>query len=208
MSNFIKALRISLIMLLICGLIYPLTMTGISKLLFPKQSNGSLIESNGKKVGSILIGQNFTDNRYFHGRVSANNYNTYTKEDEKPVNEGEIRYTGVSSGSTNLSPSNPVLVERVKKDMDELLKNNPGISNENVPTDILTSSASGLDPHISPEAARIQIPAVSIATGISETDLKGIVDSCTEVRTFGVFGEPRVNVLLANLEIQKRIEAR
>jgi K+-transporting ATPase ATPase C chain len=205
MNNFIKALRISLVMILICGFIYPLAMTGISQLIFPKQSNGSIIEYNGKKLGSELLGQSFSDNRYFHGRVSAYNYNTYTTEDTKPNENGKTTYAGVSSGSANLAPSNPKLVERVNKDMEEFIKTHPDIRKENIPTDLVTSSGSGLDPHISVESAKIQIPTISRASGIDETELNRIVDNCTEDRTFWVFGEPRVNFLKANMEIQKRL---
>jgi potassium-transporting ATPase KdpC subunit len=191
------------VLLLICGIIYPLGMTGISQLLFHKQANGSIIEYNGKPVGSELLGQAFYDTRFFHGRVSAYNYNTYTKKDTIPDKTGKTVYTGVSSGSANLAPSNPALVERVKKDINEFLKAHPEVKKEDIPIDLLTSSGSGLDPDISPEAAKIQIPAISKATGISQADLDKVIADNTEVRTLGVFGEPRVNILKENLEIAK-----
>ena len=201
MKTFIKAIKVSLVLLLICGIIYPLGMTGISQLLFHKQANGSIIAYNGKAVGSELLGQAFSDTRFFHGRVSAYNYNTYKEEDTKQDKNGKTAYAGVGSGSANLAASNPALVERVKKDIDAFLKANPGIRKEEIPTDLLTSSGSGLDPNVSPEAAKIQIPAISKATGISQADLDKVVADNTEGRTLGVFGEPRVNILKANLEI-------
>ena len=192
MKLFFRALRVSLILLLICGVIYPLGMTAVSQLLFNKQANGSIIEYNGKPVGSELLGQAFTDIRFFHGRVSAYNYNTYTDK---------AAYKGVGSGSANLAPSNPALVQRVKKDIQAFLLTHPGVKKEDIPTDLLTSSGSGLDPHISPKAADIQIPAISKATGISIAELEKVVKDNTEGRTLGIFGEPRVNILKANLEI-------
>jgi K+-transporting ATPase ATPase C chain len=206
MKNFWSALRISLVFLIICGLLYPLAMTGLAKLIFPKQARGSIVNYNGKPVGSELIGQAFTDMRFFHGRVSAVNYNTYTKADTIPDKNGKTAYSGVASGSANLAPSNPALVERVKMDMEEFLKTHPGVKREDIPTDLLTSSGSGLDPHISPAAARIQIPAISQASGLSTGDLEALVTKYTEGRLWGIFGEPRFNILKANLEIAKRLK--
>lgn len=196
-----KSIFISITFMILCGLIYPLLMTGISQLIFNKQANGSMIVADGKEVGSELIGQNFTDPRFFRGRVSSVNYNTYTDEDTQPDESGKAAYAGVGSGSANLAPSNDDLKERVEKDIDDFLAANPGVKKEDIPTDLLTSSGSGLDPDISPKAAEIQIPAVSKASGISETDLHKIVDKYTEDRSLGVFGEPRVNVLKINIEI-------
>ncbi len=206
MKIFIRALSVSVVLLVLCGFIYPLAMTGVSQLLFHRQANGSIIVENGQVVGSELLGQNFTDKRFFHGRVSAISYNTYKPEDKTPDDNGKAAYSGVSSGSANLAPSNPALAERVKKDIAEFLKANPEVRKEDIPADLLTSSGSGLDPNISPQAANIQIPAVSKATGISREVLEEILEKCTENRTFGIFGEPRVNVLKANLEIAKRIK--
>lgn len=205
MKTFIRALTVTAVLFILCGLIYPLAMTGISQLFIKKQANGSIIMSNGQAVGSELLGQNFTDNRFFHGRVSAVNYNTYKPEDKTPDEEGKKSYNGVSSGSANLAPSNPSLAKRVKEDMDAFLKANPGVKKDDIPTDFLTSSGSGLDPDISPQAAKLQIPAIAKATGLSAKDLEEIVKKCTEGRTLGIFGEPRVNVLKANIEISNRI---
>ena len=206
MKMLLKAITVSLALLLICGIIYPLAMTGISQLMFHKQANGSIIEYKGKPVGSELLGQAFSDPRFFHGRVSAYNYNTYKLADTKPDKNGKIAYTGVGSGSANLAPSNPALVDRVKKDINTFLKAHPGVKKENIPTDLLTSSGSGLDPHISPQSAEIQIPAVSEATRISILELEKIVKKYTEGRQLGIFGEPRVNILKVNLEIANRIK--
>jgi potassium-transporting ATPase KdpC subunit len=206
MKTFLRSISISLVFLLVCGFIYPLCITGISQLFFNKQANGSIIEYNGKAVGSELLGQAFTDTRFFHGRVSANNYNTYKDTDKKPDKNGKSVYTGLTSGSANLAPSNLALVERVKKDIDEFLKDHPGVKKEDIPTDLLTSSGSGLDPDISPESAKIQIPEISKATGISQSDLGKIVEDNTEGRALGLFGEPRVNVLKANLDIAQKLK--
>jgi len=196
-----KSVLLSVVLLVLCGLIYPLAMTGISQVLFNKKANGSIISVDGREVGSELIGQSFTDKRFFRGRVSSSNYNTYTKADVIADSEGNTSYTGVTSGSANLGPSNPALMDRVKKDMAEFLKNHPELKAEDVPTDLLTSSASGLDPNISPESAKVQISAVSKATNISSSDLSNIIAKNTQGRTLGIFGEPRVNVLKVNLEI-------
>ena len=200
MKTIKKAILISTVLMVLCGIIYPLVLTGISQLVLNKKANGSMIVAGGKEVGSELIGQNFTDPRFFRGRVSALNYNTYTKED--------TAYSGVGSGSQNLAPSNSALQERVNKDMEDFLNSHPGVKKEDVPTDLLTSSASGLDPDISPEAAKIQITAVSKASGISESELQKIVDKYTEGKSFGIFGEPRVNVLKVNLEINSILMAK
>lgn len=206
MKIFLRAITLTLVLFILCGFIYPLTMTGVSQLLFHKQANGSIVEYNGQAAGSELLGQKFTDLRYFHGRVSAVNYNTYKREDKIPDKNGKTAYSGVSSGSANLAPSNPALVERVKKDINEFLKANPGVRKEDIPTDLLTSSGSGLDPNISPKAAEIQVPAISKATGISIDNLNAIVGKYTTGRTFGIFGEPRFNVLKANIEIADKLK--
>lgn len=206
MKTLLRALTVSIVLLILCGFIFPLGMTGISQVLFPRQANGSLVQQNGTKVGSALLGQNFTDPRFFHGRVSAYQYNTYREEDTVPGKDGKTAYAGVSSGSANLAPSNPALIERVEKDIAAFLEAHPEINKEDIPTDLLTSSGSGLDPHISPQAAKIQIPAISKATGISTADLEKIVKKYTEDRQWGIFGEPRVNVLKVNMEIAEKLK--
>jgi K+-transporting ATPase ATPase C chain len=196
-----RSVMLTVVLMILCGIIYPLAMTGISQVVFSKKANGSMIVVNGKEVGSELIGQNFTDPRFFRGRVSSVNYNTYTEADTKPDKDGKVNYGGVGSGSQNLAPSNKALEDRVKKDIEDFLKANPTVKKEDIPVDLLTSSGSGLDPNISPESARIQITSVSKATNIPAGDLEKIIVKYTKGRSLGVFGEPRVNVLLANLEI-------
>lgn len=193
MKTLKQSIMVSIVFLILCGFIYPLLITGISQVIFNNKANGSIINFNGNKTGSALIGQNFTDARFFKSRVSSISYNTYNKSSEN-INK-------VNSGSSNLAPSNKELADRVKKDIDAFMSTHPEIKKEDIPADLLTNSGSGLDPDISPKAAEIQVPAVSKASGISEADLRGIVGKYTEGRSLGVFGEPRVNVLKVNLEI-------
>ena len=204
MNTFLKGIKrpflITIALLLICGFAYPLLLTGISQLIFPSQANGSLIITDGQTIGSELIGQDFTDARFMKGRPSAVNYNTYSREDSDSGN-----YTGVSSGSKNHAPTNPELVKRVEADLAEFLAANPAIREEDIPTDLLTASGSGLDPHISPEAAAIQIPALAEATGLTQDTLKAIVQDNTQDKFLGIFGEETVNVLKVNLEIAKNL---
>lgn len=202
MSKFLKGIKkpflVTLALLLICGLAYPLLLTGISQVIFPKQASGSLVTADGKVVGSVLVGQDFTDARFMKCRPSAVNYNTYTQEDKENGN-----YTGVSSGSKNYAPTNPELSERVQEEISEFLKENPSIKKDDIPTDLLTASGSGLDPHISPESAEVQIPALAKATGLSEDRLKEIVIENSQEKWLGIFGEDTVNVLKVNLQIAK-----
>lgn len=200
MSTFLKGIKkpfmVTLALLLICGLAYPLLLTGISQLIFPNQANGSLVTVNGKTVGSSLEGQDFTDARFMKCRPSAVNYNTYTKEDKESGT-----YTGVASGSKNYSTTNPELVKRVEADIAKFLETNPSVKKEDIPTDLLTASGSGLDPDISPKSAAIQIPALAEATGLSQDRLKEIVKENTQGKVLGIFGEEIVNVLNVNLQI-------
>jgi len=200
MSTFLKGIKkpfmVTLALLLICGLAYPLLLTGISQLIFPNQANGSLVTVNGKTVGSSLEGQDFTDARFMKCRPSAVNYNTYTKEDKESGT-----YTGVASGSKNYSTTNPELVKRVEADIAKFLETNPSVKKEDIPTDLLTASGSGLDPDISPKSAAIQIPALAETTGLSQDRLKEIVKENTQGKVLGIFGEEIVNVLNVNLQI-------
>jgi K+-transporting ATPase ATPase C chain len=200
-DTFKRAFSLSIVLLILCGLVYPLAITGISHVLFNKKANGSIVMDNGREVGSELIGQNFTDLRFFRGRVSEINYNTYSKGDKIPDSNGNTAYNGVRSGSGNLGPSNKVLTDRVIKDINYFLKDHTELRKEDIPADLLTSSASGLDPHISLQAARIQVRTVSDASGISVNDLNKIIQRHTERKAFGIFGETGVNVLMVNLEI-------
>lgn len=191
---------ITVVMLVLCGLVYPLVLTGISQLIFPKQANGSMIKVDGKTVGSELIGQDFTDARFMKGRPSAVSYNTYTQEEKE-----DGSYGGVGSGSNNYGATNPDLVKRVEADMEAFLEANPSVTKDQIPTDLMTASGSGLDPHISPASAEVQIPALVSATGLTEEKLRQIVKDNTEGKFLGVLGENKVNVLHVNLEIAKEL---
>ena len=192
--------KLSLVMFVICGLIYPTLLIGLSQVIFPHQANGSLIEMDGKVIGSELVGQDFTDERLFHCRPSAVNYNTFT-QNEKESNEQVLP----SSGSENLASSNPKLEKRINDDVEEFLQENPTIKREDIPADIITASGSGLDPHISVDAANVQIDRVSKNTHISKDVLKKLIKDNTENKLFGVFGEEKVNVLQLNLSLIREI---
>src|SRR5215475_903825 len=181
---------------LITGLVYPLFMTGIAGAIFPYQAQGSLIEKDGKVIGSALIGQVFADDKYFHGRPSATNAPD-PKDATKTV---DAPYNATNSMGSNLGPTNQALIDRVKGDVDKLKRENP---NAQVPIDLVTTSGSGLDPHISPEAALFQVPRVAKARNMPEDRLRQLVDEHTEGRTLGLFGEPRVNVLALNLALDR-----
>ena len=194
-------------MMLLCSFAYPLALTGVSQVAMKEKANGNLIDQNGnptvdpeEAVGSALVGQDFTEDYFFKGRVSSVNYNTYT-EDQKENGE----YAGVSSGSYNYGNSNPELKERIEKDLDEFLATHPGVKKEDVPSDLLTASGSGLDPHISPEAAEVQVKAVAEHSGLSEETVREIVKENTEEKVLGIYGEARVNVLKCNLGIAEKM---
>ena len=179
---------------LVTGLAYPLGMTGIAQLLFPRQADGSLIERNGKVIGSGLIGQNFTGERYFHGRPSA----TADTDPADPTKTVPAPYNAANSAGSNAGPTSKALIDRVSQDVKKLKAENPSAL---VPADLVTTSASGLDPDISPAAAHFQIPRVAKARGMPEWRLRQIVDENIEGRVFGILGEPRVNVLRLNLRL-------
>ncbi len=184
MKDLISSILMLLVLTLGLGIVFPLAVWGVSQALFPHQANGSLIVRDGKVIGSELIGQTFTSPGYFHSRPSA---------------AGNGYDAGASSGS-NLGPTSQKLIDRVTADAETLAAENPA---KPIPADLVTTSASGLDPHITPEAVEFQIPRVAKQRGISEAELRIIVGRFTEGRTFGVLGEARVNVLLLNLELDR-----
>jgi K+-transporting ATPase ATPase C chain len=188
------AIVLLVLMTVLTGLVYPLGMTGIAKLLFPRQAAGSLIEKDGKIVGSTLIGQNFTDPKYFWGRPSATT-DTDPNDATKTV---PAPYNAANSSGSNLGPTSKSLVERVAGDADKLRAENPNLP---VPVDLVTTSASGLDPDITPAAAEFQVPRVAKARGLPEAKVRELVASATEDRTLGILGEPRVNVLALNMAL-------
>jgi K+-transporting ATPase ATPase C chain len=179
------ALVMTLLFALLLGIAYPLALTGIGQVIFPSQANGSLVMDNGRAVGSTLIGQNFTSDRYFWPRPSA-------------AGKG---YDGLASSGSNFAPTSKALVTRLKADEAKLHATNPGAA---VPADLLTASGSGLDPNITPGAAAFQIARVATARGMAEQDLRSLVAASTEQPLFGILGEPRVNVL----ELNRRLDAK
>lgn len=151
-ENSKQALLITMTMFVLCGFIYPFAVTALAQGLFHHKANGSLIEADGETVGSELIGQTFTAPQYFWGRVSSVNYNVYTKEDTIPDENGQVNYSGVSSGTFNYAPSNPELKKRIEADIEKFLLANPSVERQDIPADLMTASGSGLDPHISMKA--------------------------------------------------------
>ncbi|CCE11588.1 P-type ATPase, high-affinity potassium transport system, C chain [Bradyrhizobium sp. STM 3843] len=179
---------------LITGLIYPLAMTGIAGALFPAQAAGSLVTRNGQVIGSSLIGQEFKDDKYFHGRPSA----TTAPDPNDSTKTVSAPYNAANSGGSNLGPTSKALADRVKDDVEKLKAQNPS---QAVPVDLVTTSASGLDPDISPEAALFQVPRVAKARNLPEDKVRALVTQNTEGRLIGLLGEPRVNVLALNLAL-------
>jgi K+-transporting ATPase ATPase C chain len=181
---------------LITGLAYPLAMTGIAGMIFPNQAQGSLIERNGTVIGSALIGQLFSSDKYFHGRLSA----TTATDPNDATKTVPAPYNASNSGGSNYGPSNKALIDRVQGDVDALKKENPS---QPVPSDLVTTSASGLDPDISPEAALFQVPRVAKARNLPEDRVRQLVAENTQGRLLGLLGEPHVNVLQLNLALDK-----
>lgn len=197
-----QAVTVSVILMLLCGLGFPLLLNGLSAVLFPRQAHGSLVEVNGEAVGSAHVGQEFTQDYFMKGRPSAVHYNTFTEDAEghKLFADG-TEFSGVASGSNNYGPSNPQLAERVAGDIEAFLADHPTVKRKDIPTDLMTASGSGLDPDISPEAAAVQIPAIAEASGLSEATLKQMVADNTEGKLLGIFGQETVNVLGVNVDI-------
>jgi potassium-transporting ATPase KdpC subunit len=190
------AVVILIALTVITGLVYPLVMTGIAEIVFPRRAQGSLIERDGHVVGSALIGQNFTSDKYFHGRPSA----TTAPDPNDPTKTVAAPYNAANSGGSNLGPSNKALIDRVQADAEKLKQENPSSA---VPVDLVTTSASGLDPDISPEAAFFQVPRVAKARNLAEDRVRALVNDHIEGRFLGLLGEPRVNVLKLNLALDQ-----
>jgi len=194
----LKEIRPAIMMIIgltvITGLLYPLGMTGIAQVLFPKQANGSLIEKDGKVIGSDLIGQNFESDKYFHGRPSA----TSAPDPQDSTKSVSAPYNAANSSGSNSGPTNKGLIERVQGDVEKLKAENP---KEPVPVDLVTTSASGLDPDITPAGALFQVPRVAKERGLPEERVRELVEANVEGRFLGLIGEPRVNVLRLNLAL-------
>jgi potassium-transporting ATPase KdpC subunit len=189
MKTFVVAVRVTIVTLVLTGLLYPFLMTGLAQVLFPWRANGSLVtDEKGQVVGSELIGQGFANPAYFQPRPSA---------------AGEKGYDAASSSGSNLGPTSKKLQDRINEDLKRLKEENPQATGP-VPAELVTASASGLDPHLSPEGALWQVPRVAKARGISPDRVKAVVDAGIEGRTFGILGEPRVNVLLVNLALDRQ----
>jgi potassium-transporting ATPase KdpC subunit len=186
-KNLITAALMTIATTILLGIIYPLVVTGLAQLIFPKEANGQLIERDNQIVGSSLIGQAFSGSGYFHSRPSA------------------VNYDAAGSNGSQLGPTNKVLIERVKGQAAKIQQENPGML---VPVDLVTASASGLDPHITPAAAEFQIPRVARERGLSESQIRELVRDNTQGRQFGFLGEARVNVLELNLELDKQFGSR
>ena len=180
----------------ITGLLYPLAMTGITGLIFSSRAQGSLVERDGKVVGSELIGQLFTKDEYFHGRPSA----TVAPDPNDPTKNVDAPYNAANSGGSNLGPTNQALIDRVKGEVEKLKQENASMP---VPIDLVTTSGGGLDPHISPAAALFQVPRVAKARNMPEDRVRKLVEEQTEARFLGLLGEPRVNVLALNLALDR-----
>jgi K+-transporting ATPase ATPase C chain len=192
-SQIRPAIVLLVLMTVLTGLAYPMAVTGIAAILFPYQAGGSLIERDGKVVGSALIGQNFSDPKYFHGRPSA----TTDTDPNDPSKTTPAPYNAANSGGSNAGPTSKALIERVQSDVAALKKDNPAP----VPVDLVTTSASGLDPDITPAAAEFQVARVAAARNLPVERVRALVIDTTEDRFLGIFGEPRVNVLKLNLAL-------
>jgi len=192
MKQLIIAIKATLILTVLTGVLYPLLVTGLAKAIFPRQAEGSLIRANGKVIGSELIGQRFTRPEYFHGRPSA---------------AGNDGYDGLSSGGSNLGPTSQKLVDRIDGDLKKFRAENPTFTGP-IPADLLTASGSGLDPDISPASAEAQAGRVAAARGIAVETVRQFVAAATEDRQFGILGESRVNVLRLNLALDQAVPPR
>jgi K+-transporting ATPase ATPase C chain len=192
-TELLRAVRLTLVVAVVTGLIYPLAITGISQVVFHDQANGSLITKNGQLVGSKLIGQNFTDPKYFFGRPSATtNISDATKSDP---------YNAQNSAGSNLAPSNKALIDRVQKAVDQIRKENNLAAGTLIPVDLVTTDFSGFDPDITEAGALIQVNHVATARSLDPAKVRALVEKYVQGRSFGVFGEPHVNVLALNMAL-------
>lgn len=197
-----QAVKISCLLMLICGLGFPLLMNGLGAVFFPVQAGGNKVVVNEQVVGVAHVGQEFSQPYFMKCRPSAVHYNTYKEDaEEKQFYLDGSEFGGLSSGSNNFAPTNPRLVERVEADLSSFLDAHPSVNKEDIPTDLLTASGSGLDPEISPAAAAVQIPAIAQAANLDEKVLQTIVARNTEGKLLGIFGTEKVNVLAVNIEI-------
>jgi len=188
MNAFWISVRITIVLTVLTGIIYPIAMTVAAQVIFPWQAQGSLVESGGKVVGSAILGQNFSKPEYFHPRPSA---------------AGDKGYDASSSSGSNLGPTNKTLIDTVRGRIKDVVLQNPGVTASQIPVDMVTASGSGLDPEISPADAEVQLARVARARGLSEDQVREAIRSNTRGRWFGVFGEPGVNVLMLNLDLDK-----
>ena len=187
-AQILPGIRIKIFMIVLLGVVYPLVITGICQVIFPHQANGSLITVSGKVIGSEIIGQNFTRPEYFQPRPSA---------------AGNDGYDATSSGGSNYGPTNQKLIDRIKASVEKFRKENPEYQGP-IPADLVTTSASGLDPHLSPDSAQAQVPRVAKTRGVSLDQVRQLIAQFTEGPDLGLLGDPRVNVLKLNLELDRR----
>ena len=201
-----QTIAVSVVLMLLCGLVFPCLLTGLSALIFPRQAGGNLITVNGQTVGAEYVGQELTEDYYMWSRPSAYHYNVYVEGEDgtRYYNDG-TEFPGIGSGSNNYAATNPALTERVEADIEAFLEKNPDVKREDIPTDLLTASGSGLDPHISPASAEVQIPRIAEASGLSEDEIRDITAENTQGKVLGIFGEETVNVLKVNIEIAQRM---
>lgn len=192
-----RAVVIFLIFTVLCGVVYTGVVTGIAQLIFPDKANGSMIEVDGKKYGSELLGQQFTDDTYMWGRIMNIDISTFTDENGKML---------MYAGASNLSPASEEYADLVAKRVEELRAANPDMDETAIPVDLVTCSGSGLDPHISPAAAEYQVPRIANARGISEDEVRDVIEKCSSGKFLGVFGEETVNVLKTNLMLDGILE--
>ena len=206
LHNARQAVLVTVVLMVICGFLFPCVLTGLAGVIFPHQAGGSLIEVDGKVAGAENVGQEFTEDYYLWSRPSAYHYNVYVEDAEgnQTYRDGS-EYPGLSSGSNNYAPSNPALTERVEADLENFLAKNPDVKREDIPTDLLTASGSGLDPHISPASAEVQVPRIAKASGLSEDTVRELIAENTQGKVLGIFGEETVNVLETNLAIAQEM---